>query len=73
MENPLPLRDRVSVTVQQAAGYTGISRSRLYELIADGSLEGVSVRGRRLVKVRSLLRLLGETDSSDPNGGQRAA
>ena len=73
MENQIPLRDRVSVTVQQAAAYTGVSRSRLYELLAAGELEGVSVRGRRLVKVRSLLRLLGEAELSDPNGGQRAA
>lgn len=72
MENPIPLHCRITVTVQQAAAFTGVSRSRLYELIADGTLEGVNIRGRRLVKVRSLLRLLGENDQAAPNG-ERAA
>jgi excisionase family DNA binding protein len=72
MENVVPLRERLSVTVQVAASFTGISRSRLYEMLKAGDIEGCTVRGRRLVKVRSLLRLLGEGDKSEP-GGERAA
>jgi len=72
MENPIPLAARVSVTVQQAAAFTGISRSRLYEMLKAGEIEGCTIRGRRLVKVRSLLRLLGEGERAGPEG-ERAA
>ena len=72
MENVIPLRERVSVTVQVAAAFTGISRSRLYEMLKAGDIEGCMVSGRRLVKVQSLLRLLGENVKAEP-GGERAA
>ena len=62
----LPIRERVSVTVAIASEFTGISRTRIYELLADGTLNGTTVRGRKLVSVSSLLRLVGED-------GERAA
>ena len=43
----LSLEERFGVTVAIAAEYVGISKSRIYELLADGSLAGRVIRGRR--------------------------
>jgi hypothetical protein len=53
----LPLEERFGVTVPVAAAYSGISRSRIYELLAAGELEGKIIHGRRVVVVQSLLRM----------------
>lgn len=63
----LPLEERFGVTVQVAAAYSGISKSRIYELLADGSLTGRVIRGRRIVEIqgeRGLLRMCGEAPSA---------
>ena len=68
MSNPpskqLPIVERYGVTVQTAAQFSGISRSRIYELLADGALEGKNIHGRRIVVVKSLLRMCGEAPSA---------
>ena len=63
----LPLEERFGVTVAIAAEYVGISKSRIYELLADGSLAGRNIRGRRIVEIqgeRGLLRMCGEAPSA---------
>ena len=60
----LPIPQRAGVTVGVASAFSGISRSRIYELLADGTLEGKNVLGRRIVLVPSLLRLIGEAPST---------
>jgi excisionase family DNA binding protein len=55
----LPLESRFGVTVAIAAEYVGISKSRVYELLQSGELEGRIIHGRRIVVVQSLLRLCG--------------
>jgi excisionase family DNA binding protein len=60
----LPLEERFGVTVNVAAEYTGISKSRIYELLQSGELAGRIIRGRRIVEVQSLLRLCGEAPSA---------
>jgi hypothetical protein len=60
----LPLEERFGVTVPVAAAYSGISRSRIYELLAAGELEGKIIHGRRIVVVQSLLRMCGEAPSA---------
>ena len=50
-----PLTVRISTAVQ----LTGISRSRLYELIQSGDLEVVRVGRCTLISYRSLKRLTG--------------
>ena len=47
-----------------AAEFSGISRSRIYELLADGTLEGKTIHGRRIVVVQSLLRMCGAAPSA---------
>jgi len=41
------------ISVNQACIVTNFGRSKLYELMADGTLESVVVAGRRLVRLRS--------------------
>ena len=60
----LPLQERFGVTVNVAAEYTGISKSRIYELLHSGELEGKIIGGRRIVLVPSLLRLCGQAPSA---------
>ena len=60
----LSLKERFGVTVAIAAEYVGISKSRIYELLQSGELEGKVIRGRRIVVVQDLLRLLGEAPSA---------
>ena len=51
---------RFTVSIAEACRISGISRSKIYELIADGSLKSTHVGRRHLVFVASLRRLLGE-------------
>jgi len=60
----IPIENRQGVTVQVASEYSGISRSRVYELLADGTIEGKVIRGRRIVLVPSLLRFVGQAPST---------
>ena len=60
----LPIAERFGVTVGVAAEYSGISRSRIYELLAAGNIEGKIIHGRRIVLVESLLRMCGEAPAA---------
>ena len=60
----LPLEERFGVTVAIAAEYVGISKSRIYELLQSGELEGKVIHGRRIVVVKSLLRMCGGAPSA---------
>ena len=60
----LPIRERFAVTALVAAQFIGISRTRVYELLQSGVLEGRLVAGRRIVLVESLLRLVAEAPTT---------
>lgn len=60
----LPITERYGVTVPVAATYVGISRSRVYELLAHGELEGKVIHGRRIVLVESLMRMVGQAPTA---------
>jgi len=49
---------RISCTIAEACKATGIGRTRLYEEISAGRIETAKVGRRRLVRVRSLVKLL---------------
>jgi hypothetical protein len=61
----LPIEQRYGVTVQTASEFSGISRTRVYELLADGTIEGKVIRGRRLVLVASLMRFVGQAPTTN--------
>ena len=64
----IPFVERPSCTVQEAIQATGLSRTTLYEKIADGELVSKTVGRRRLINVPSLLALVaGGPAQEEPN------
>jgi len=59
-ETRVPFRERLFCSVNDAELASGISRSRLYLEMKRGTLEFKKRGRRRLVRVPSLLKLLGE-------------
>lgn len=59
-----PLGVRISVSIEDAAILTGLSRSRIYELIDANEICSIHIGRRHLVLVSSLLELLGETSAA---------
>ncbi|WP_366520759.1 helix-turn-helix domain-containing protein [Acidocella sp.] len=57
-ENAIPFAQRLTCTVDEACSATGLGRTKLYELIGDGSLATTTIGRRRLVFVDSLRALL---------------
>ena len=47
----IPLDARISVGIENAAKLTGLSRSRIYELLGEGKVRSVHIGRRRLVLV----------------------
>jgi hypothetical protein len=60
----LPIEQRYGITAPMAAQFIGISRTRIYELLASGELEGKVIHGRRVVLVESVMRMLGTAPST---------
>lgn len=57
-DRPLPI-EPLTVRISTAVQLTGISRSRLYELIQSGDLETVKVGRSTLISFKSLKALTG--------------
>jgi hypothetical protein len=55
----VPFRERVTCSVADAEAASGVSRSQLYLEMKAGRLDYVKRGTRRLVRVPSLLKLLG--------------
>lgn len=53
--------ETVTCSVNDAAKAIGIGRVTLYKLIDQGKIESVRIGGRRLVKIDSIRRLIGES------------
>lgn len=54
----------LSVNVEDAGRIVGLSRSRIYQMIADGQVEVVRFGRRTVVKTSSLRRLVGEAEAA---------
>ena len=54
----VPFAQRLTCTVAEACVATGLGRTKLYELIAEGHLDTIAIGRRRLVRVSSLLKLV---------------
>lgn len=55
---PLPFEQRLTCTIREACEASGISRSKLYELMSANLLETTTVGRRRLVVVSSLCAII---------------
>ena len=63
-ENPIPVWERVTLTVQEAVDYTGIGSDKLYELTDRDDFEFVlRVGSRRLLKRKKLEEYIEKTFS----------
>ena len=54
----------VSVSINDAARTIGIGRTKVYELINDGSLATIKIGRRTLVKAGSIRQLVGEQEAA---------
>jgi hypothetical protein len=54
----IPFAARLSCTINEACQATGLGRTKLYEEIGAGRVETKTIGKRRLVLVRSLVRLI---------------
>jgi excisionase family DNA binding protein len=57
--NNIPFHERLTCSVGEAAKATSLSKSKIYELLAEGRLQSVHVDKRNLIRVPSLLQLIG--------------
>jgi hypothetical protein len=55
----LPFCHRLTCSIDETIKATGLSRSMIYNKMKSGEIEWTKINSRRLVKVKSLLRLLG--------------
>jgi len=51
-----------AMSVESAALYSGLGRTMLYELIADGRLASIKIGKRRLVRREAIDKLLAESE-----------
>jgi excisionase family DNA binding protein len=58
------LENRLTCTVREACNATGIGKTKMHAMISGGALASTKVGRRRLVKVPSLLRLVGHISAS---------
>jgi len=49
----IDIKERITATIEDFRTLSGISRSRIYELLKAGELESVYVMGRHLIVVQS--------------------
>ena len=51
-----------AITVAVACQILGLGRTKLYELMADGTLPSVKLGGRRLVRLETIHRLIAQLE-----------
>lgn len=62
-----------SLNIRDACAYTGLSRSRLYQLIKDGRIKSYTVGARRMFRREDLDAFLNEAALNASGGGQTQA
>ena len=58
MTSTIPFNERVSCTIAEACGATGLGRTKLYELIGEGKIDTCKMGKRTLVLVPSLRKAI---------------
>ena len=72
MSEALPI-DPLTVTVPAAMRYSGLGRTKIYELISRREIESVRVGARRLIVFASLKARLTEPGNAERRGGDTDA
>jgi excisionase family DNA binding protein len=68
----IPFRQRISCTVAEACGATGLGRTKLYELIKLKRVATTKVGARTLINVGSLVSAIERPPTKEGNVGARA-
>ncbi len=63
-----PPRDRIAVSVAEAASLAGVSRAGLYRFVSSGELPSVHLGGRRLVRLQALEAFLAALEQGEQIG-----
>jgi excisionase family DNA binding protein len=66
MAAEIPFTQRITCTIPEACNGTGLGRSKIYEMMDAGAIQSTKQGKRRLIIVRSLVKLL------DPQAEQAA-
>ena len=64
--------DIITATIPEFRRISGISRSRIYELLSAGELDSVSIGSRRLILIESYRRLIDRLRASAAFPANRA-
>ena len=59
-QDRIPFGERLTCSVYDAVKVSGLGRSMIYNKMKSGDIEWMKIGTRRLIKVTSLRRLLGE-------------
>lgn len=65
--------DRLAYTIEAAIEATGLTRTRLYRAIADGSLKTFKAGRRRMVSAAALQAFIAELERQSEGKGRAAA
>jgi hypothetical protein len=69
-----PSHDLITATIPEFRRLSGISRTRIYELLDAGELESIHIRTRRLIIIDSYRRLVErQRGQQPPQPGPRPA
>jgi excisionase family DNA binding protein len=63
MTDHIPFRERKTCTPQEACVVTGLGRSSIWQAMSDGKLKYTSYGKRRLIYVKSLLKMLKQNEA----------
>jgi hypothetical protein len=61
----MQIQDRITCSVRDALDASGLGKTKFYALIARGQINTIKIDGKRLIRVDSLLQLLGTTCGVD--------
>lgn len=53
------IQDRITCSVRDALAASGLGKTKFYSLMDAGRVETIKIDGKRLVRVESLMKLLG--------------
>ena len=59
----MQFRDRITCSVREAMEATGFGKTKFHALLGSGRIKSVRIDGKRLVRVGSLLKFLGEVSA----------
>ena len=63
MSDHVPIKERETCTVETGCAISGLGRSTLWKAMQEGKLQYINYGRRRLIKIKSLLKMLRQHDA----------